>query len=524
MARRVAILGLMLESNRFAPATTREDFLARLYLAGTEILPELDKADSAVMAEALGFARAMDARADWMPVPILLGRVEAGGPVEHAFYAEALAEMRLRLERAGPLDGVYIANHGAMLTTEHQDPDGEIFAMVRRVVGPEVPVVATLDLHANISERMVDSVDVIVGYRTNPHVDMADRGADAAAAMMEMWAGMRPVTAFHRLPLVAPTVTLLTAEGAGPYADLMREAVSRIRGSVLSVSVFAGFAYGDIPKNGMAVLVTTRGDADLAAREATALAGLAWADHLRYRPRLTSLQDATAIAVEAGRDPTLPARIFADVADNPGGGGMGNTTAILDAFHAAGVEGCAMGLFHDPALAAEAHDRGQGARFDAVFNRTGPHPMSERFEAEAVVETLRDGDCVGRRGFYAGRRMALGPTALLRLGGIRVVVSSLRMQCADPVFFEMVGIDLSAQRSVVVKSRGHFRAGFDEVFGPDQVVEVDGPGLSSPVLSRFDFRGLPRPVFPLDPEVDWTPPPPRLSGHAGASADAEGSR
>jgi microcystin degradation protein MlrC len=122
------------------------------------------------------------------------------------------------------------------------------------------------------------------------------------------------------------------------------------------------------------------------------------------------------------------------------------------------------------------------------------------------VIALTDGNCVGRRGIYAGLRLELGRCAALEVGGVTVVVISHRVQCADPIFFEMMGLDIGRARSVVVKSRGHFRGGFDEFFGPDQIVEVDLPGLTSPMLNRFDWQRLPRPVIPLDDNVEWVRP------------------
>ena len=501
--KRVALLGLMLESNRFAPPTLREDFLARLYLAGPEITPELHKSESAVMSEMLGFAQDMTARAEWLPLPVLVGRVEAGGPIDHGFYRDSLEIMRGRLRAAMPLDGVYIANHGAMITTEIDDPDGEIIAMVREIVGPSVPVLVTLDLHANISGRMVREADVIVGYRTNPHVDMIPRGAEAAALMRMLWQGTRLRTAYARVPLVAPTVTLLTA--SGPFSELMHDAEAALGGDVVSVSLFPGFAYGDTAKNGMTVMATAIGDAAPAARVVEQLARRAWEERSRYQPRLTSLAVATERSLQAATDPARPALILADVADNPGGGGLGNTTAILRHWLARGVRDAYLGLFHDPALVQDAIACGEGGRFRAVFNRASDDPEAGRLEAEARVDRLLDGECVGRRGMYAGRRMDLGPTACLDVAGIKVVVNTIRTQCADPVFFEMVGLDLGRARVVAVKSRGHFRSGFDEFFGPDQVVEVDGPGLCSPVLSRFSFTRYQRPIYPLDPDAAWTP-------------------
>jgi microcystin degradation protein MlrC len=403
-----------------------------------------------------------------------------------------------------PLDAVYISNHGAMITTENRDPDGEIFAMVRSIAGPDIPVVATLDLHGNVSERMVEAADAIVAYRTNPHVDMRERGIETADILLEMFAGMHPETAFIRLPLTPPTVTLLTEHG--PYADIINYGQSLITEDIANVSILGGFAYSDTPKNGLAIIVTAKRGGGIAQALARNIADTAWADHERYVPRLTSLEDAVERVVAAGQDPDLPAPILADVADNPGGGGNGNTMWILEALHKAEVTGVLVGVVYDPELAAEAHRLGEGATFKAVFNRNEPDEFSRRFEAEAKVLCLKDGDCVGRRGFYAGRRMNLGPSALLDLGGIQVVVISIRTQCADPVFLEMMGLDIGRARAVVVKSRGHFRAGFDELFSDQQVIEVNAPGLTSPILSRFDFRYLPRPVFPVDPIVDWSPP------------------
>lgn len=501
---RVAILGLMLESNRFAPVITEEDYLSRVYLAGDEILEDLHSSDPKLPTEIRGFAAEMDVHGTWQPVPILVGLVEAGGPLDHAFFTACLIEMRQRLQAALPLDAVYISNHGAMITTANTDPDGEIFAMVREVVGADVPVVATLDLHGNVSERMVRAADAIVAYQTNPHVDMWARGTDAAAILHEMFAGMRPDVAFLRLPLTPPTVTLLTE--AGPYADVIDFGQSLINADIANVSVLGGFAYSDTPKNGMAIIVTARRANGAAKRVAGQIARMAWGEHLRFVPHLTSLQDAVARVLEVGRNPELPAVILADVADNPGGGGNGNTMWILEALHAAGATGVIAGVINDPALAREAAEVGEGGHFTAVFNRVEPDAFSRRFAVAARVVRLRDGDCVGRRGFYAGRRMNLGPSALLDIGGIQVVVISIRTQCADPVFLEMMGLDIGAARAVVVKSRGHFRAGFNEFFSPDQVIEVDAPGLTSPILSRFDFKSLPRPVFPVDTQVEWTPP------------------
>ena len=178
---------------------------------------------------------------------------------------------------------------------------------------------------------------------------------------------------------------------------------------------------------------------------------------------------------------------------------------ILEAFHKAGVEGALLGIFFDAPLVAEAHGKGVGATFRARFNREETHPLSGRFEAEARVAALRQGPIVGKRGISAGHSINLGRMALLEVGGIRVVVVSVRQQCKDTEMFECFGIDIAAARSVIVKSRGHFRAAFDIFFPDDRIVEVDAPGLTTPILTRVPYRNLPRPIYPLDPDMTWSP-------------------
>ncbi|HYC13353.1 MAG TPA: M81 family metallopeptidase [Stellaceae bacterium] len=500
---RIALLGFSIECNKFAPPATAEDFAARALASGAELLAETRAANPRIGAEMPGFVAAMDRTGAWTPVPLRLAQAQPNGPVVHAFFAALMGEWRQGLEAAKPLDGVYVCAHGAGLTTEDDDPDGALLALVREVVGPGVPVVATFDLHANVSERMLESIDLFVGYRTNPHLDMRERGEEAAVAMRELLAGLRPKHARIRLPIVAPTVTLLTA--GGPYAEMIDLGQRRMSPEILNVSVMGGFPYSDTAKNGLTVIVTARHDQKVARELAEEIARLGWENRERFRTKLTSLDAAVAMALAAGNDPSRPALCFADVADNPGGGGRGNTTYMLETFHRAGAKGGLLGIFNDAPLAEEAHRLGLGAKFTARFNRAETQSFSRPFTAEATVRSLSDGNCVGRRGIVAGRKVSLGKSAALDLGGITVVVISNRQQCADPVFFEMFGLDIAKARAVIVKSRGHFRGGFDEFFRDEQIVEVDCPGLTSPMLERFEWTRLPRPVIPLDEDVRWTP-------------------
>ena len=292
-----------------------------------------------------------------------------------------------------------------------------------------------------------------------------------------------------------------------PYGEMIDLGQQRMReppyaGRVLNVSVMGGFAYADTPFNGLTVVVTAT-DADAAQSLAREIAEAGWARRERFRATLTVARRRRAACARHGGS-HRPALIFADVADNPGGGGRGNTMWILEAFHHAGVQDALVGVIHDPALAAEAHECGEGAHFTARFNRDGGDEFSKPFSAPAVVRRLHDGTMRGRRGIYADNTLALGPCAALQLDGITVVVISNRVQCADPIFFEAFGLDIAAARVVVVKSRGHFRGGFDEFFRHEQVVEVDAPGLTSPVLSRFPWKHMPRPVLPIDAAAEWS--------------------
>ena len=502
---RIAVLGFSIECNKFAPPATKAHFIARTYLEGEAILEEARRPTPTMLPETPGFVAAMDKAGPWTPVGIALAMSEPNGPVEHGFFEELLDTIERRLKSALPVDGVYFCAHGAAITTEEDDPEGVLFERIRAIVGPGIPVVATFDLHANVSDRMVDTIDAFIGYRTNPHLDMRERGTEAAAALRELLVGAKTERVRLRLPIVPPTVTLLTA--AGPYAEMIELGQRKITPAIMNVSVMGGFAYADTAKNGLSVIVTARGDRAAAASLASEIAQYGWDNRARFYPKLTSLDEAVGKALAAGRDPSLPALAFADVADNPGGGGRGNTMFLLRAFAEAGVKGALLGIIYDPPLAAEAHRHGLHYNFDARFNRDETTKFSEPWSAPARVAALHDGNCVGRRGIYAGTRLALGPCAALAIGGITVVVVSHRVQCADSIFFEMMGLDIGRARSVAVKSRGHFRGGFDEFFGPGQIVEVDLPGLTSPMLNRFEWTRLPRPVIPLDDNVSWQPPP-----------------
>ena len=500
---KVAIVGLHLEANGFAPVTRRADFEAECWEEGARITT-LARRTSNLPLEVPGFYARMDATGSWQPAPLIIAAAQPGGPIVQEVFDEFMAAAEHRLMAELPIDALYVCSHGGSKATGDSDNDGTLVVRMRELVGPDVPIVVTHDLHCSVSERMAQATDALIAYRTNPHVDHRERAAEAADLLRAMIAGLRTKRSFVRLPLAPPGVTMLTAHG--PFGDLIVLGQKLSEPPILNVSITGGFVLTDVPKSGFTINVTSDNDQDAADRVARQLATAAWADRERYKRDLMPLSQSISIAREASdgvRDPI----VLADVADNPGGGAPGNTVWLLEGLHCAGVRDAVVALFTDRALAEDAARIGEGALFEAVFNRDETE-FSRRFVATARVLKLSNGFDVGRRGRDAGREINLGRSALLELAGsgLKVIVTSLREQPADPRHLEMFGIDIPSTKVVVLKSRGHFRAGFDEFFSDAQIHEVDAPGLTSNVLSRFAYTGLPRPIYPLDPETTWEVP------------------
>jgi microcystin degradation protein MlrC len=506
---RIAIGSFMLESNAHSPVSTREEFAQNVLIEPQHLLADLASEHPRAPGCLAGFYDEMQRLGAWTPVPMIAAAVGASGPIDQAWFDEIVASMIGSLNAAltqGPLDGVFLSLHGAAIATVDADPDGALLAAVRAVVGDAVPILATLDLHGNVSSAMVQHADHLAAYLTNPHVDTHERGAECARALHDALArGTRWHRAFVKLPFIPPSVTQNTERKPGantPYGDIIHVGQSLINNDVKNVSVLSGFTLGDTPKAGMSVVVSAR-TAEGARTAAMTVATQAWADRARYVPKLTSLEDATRMALVAGRDASKPSLLFADVADNAGGGGRANTVWILKAFHEAGVTGCTLAIFYAPALAAKAHRLGVGATFNAELNQDETHPLSGKFSAQATVAQLHNGEFVGRRGIAAGHAISLGPCARLTVGGIQVIVASVRQQAKDPVFMEALGVDIAAQRSLIIKSRGHFRAWADEFFPDERIIEVDVPGLTTPVLKNVPYQHVPRPIYPLDNDWGW---------------------
>lgn len=501
---RVAILGLWTECNSFAAVFTKEDYEANIHMFGDEITQDVRSKHPTMMQEVTGFYHEMDDTGGWQPVPILIAGGGAAGPCDAAYVAVLMARMRKDLQTALPVDAVYIAAHGAMTTTENGDPDGEVFEMVREIVGPDIPVVATLDLHANVSQRMVDNIDTLVSYRRDPHVDRYEIGQEAARILRELIGGIRPIISNIRMPIVPPNVSLFTDNG--PYGEMIDYGQEHADEDILNVSVVGGFAFSDTTANGLHIIVTSRSNAESSEKLCCELAEMAWSNRHRFIWDLTDLDDAVGRAIQTGEGSDSPTILLSDVADNIGGGGPGNTLWLLESLHASRAKGVLIAGFVDPDLAARAYGEGVGSEFDAVFQGDDWQRPDPTFHAAVRVLALHEGTFVGRQGINSGKTVNLGKACLLQVDELQVIVQTTRLGCHDPKHIEIFGIDVADIRTLVVKVRSSMPAAFSDHIKFENMYFVDTKGRTSPVLTRYPWKNLPRPVLPIDPETEWEGP------------------
>jgi microcystin degradation protein MlrC len=319
-----------------------------------------------------------------------------------------------------------------------------------------------------------------------------------------MLAGERLHMARVRLPLITPQVTQLTDPGE-PLGDLMAEAEAMIGGDIATVSLLPGFAFADVADNGFCVLAGAWSSKQAAEQAANGMAERVWASRRRFKRQLTSIEEGTAHASKASDEDSSKRVILADVADNPGGGGRGNTTDIMKALVEAEVEGAVVGVFIDPEVVSAAWGHGIGSTFEATFAADDPTPHSKPFTCYVRVLALSEGSFMCRRPPLEGYPFDLGRTCLLQAGTVQVAVATIRQQTFSADLLEHCGVDVEAAATFVVKSRGHFRAGFTDLVVPSNIFEIDGPGLAPPNLTRVEWRGLQRPIYPLEPDTEWSP-------------------
>lgn len=481
---RIAVAGLHHETNTFAPQLATYERFAEAdgwpaLSRGAELIPNT----RGINLPVTGFIGAALAAGHELAPLVWANAAPSGRTTEDAFeriVGWLLADLRAAL----PVDAVFLDLHGAMVTEHLGDGEGELLRRLRALVGPDIPVVAALDLHANVSAAMVQHSDALVAYRTYPHVDMAETGARCLPMIERLLAGERLPKAFRRGGYLVGLPWQCTSIEPGRTLYARARALEVRAGGPVSVAM--GFPAADTECCGPTFFAYGSG-AEAAVAELERLYAASEAD---FAGRLWNPADAVAEAmrVDAGRPV-----ILADTQDNPGGGGTGDTTGLLRALIAARAEGATLALMCDGAAAAVAHAAGVGAVLSGhpVGGRNGPEDVAPVIDDWRVV-SLGDGSFTATGPFYGGNRMALGPMAALApvsAPGVRVLVATRRVQAADQAMLRHLGVEPAAQRILALKSSVHFRADFEPL--AHSVLVVEAPGLVTADPGRLAFTRLP---------------------------------
>jgi microcystin degradation protein MlrC len=475
---RIAVGGFQAEINSFYPAKTRYadfiDIAARPYALRSTPLME------AVLAGnhwgISGFCKEAATHGHEL-IPTTWAIAQPAAELTDEAFETICGDLVAGITAALPLDGVYLCLHGAMVTESFEDAESEILRRIRAVVGP-IPIVATLDLHANVTAQMLDLATLLIVYRTYPHIDMADCGCIAAQALESILrTGRAPAKALRKLSFLIPPVWQCTT--IEPAKSIYAELAERQVAPIVSLSFAEGFPGSDIRDCGPAVLAYAESQVS-ADRAADELCALIEAREREFAGCTLTPEEAVAEAVRLYDGRPI---ILADTQDNPGAGGSCDTLGILTALVDARIEGAALAVFYDPKAAAAAHAAGVGTEFEVALGAE-PAPFRGRF----LVEALSDGNVLCKGPMLGGQTLRLGPTARLRHGGITIVVGCARIQPYDQEIFRHLGIDPAAQRILVLKSSVHFRNDFQDMAGA--VLVVDSPGVNVTDTRTLPYRKL----------------------------------
>lgn len=465
---RIALAGFQHETNSFGigRAGLAEFEMADSWpalLSGTEVLSGTQGMNLPIA----GFAEA--ALADEADLrPILWCAAEPSGPVTDQAFETITERILDGLRASGPIDALYLDLHGAMMTDSHADGEGALLERIRAVTSSSLPIAVSLDMHANVSDRMVSLADVICIFRTYPHLDMAVTGARAWTRLRALLTGSRPARAFRQAPFLVPLHAQTT--DVEPARTLCAELPDA---SDAHVELAFGFTAADGPDTGPSVIAYASEQSEAETQADAALRRLLAARDA-FQTGLTSPTDAVAQAMAGSFDKPV---VLADVQDNPGAGASSDTTGILRALVDAGAQGALLGLMHDPATVARAQAAGSGAIIEGSLGGrsevVGDAPYHGRFR----VGTLSTGTIPYSGAMYGGGVATLGPSCVLHIEGadIAIVVTSIRNQCLDLAQFTHFGLDPRKADIIVVKSTAHFRADFEPIAA--KVIPVAAPGL-----------------------------------------------
>ncbi len=488
---RVAIGALMHESNTFAPGLTTLDDFRRTQLLGAAAIVE---AHAGTGSEVGGALEALQ-RHGVEVVPTLSAWAMPSPLVERSAYEEIRGELLRRLAASGPLDGILLCLHGSMTVEGIEDPEGDLLQRVR-ARWPETPLAVTLDHHANVTETMAAASDVLVGYRTHPHVDQLEVGRRAAEHLVErIESGEELATAFVKLPLITP------AENRGEPIDRLRAEAEEIDAdpAVVCSSFYVGYPWADVSIQGAAVSVTTRNDAALARACARRLAARMWSLRGEFRFPIHPVDKA----VRMGR--AVPGRpvVLNELADCTLGGASGDvvSTARYLYEHAIGPS-AAVGVV-DAVAAPEAVAAGPGAPVRLSIGGRVCTEDNPPLEFAGTVRSVHR-DVHGRTSIHSGYETPVGAIAVVEGRGLSIVLIERAGKLGGPTFLEEVGLDPRALEFIVVKEGLNPLVTYKDVAA--SILMVDSPGFDRQVPRPRDYTRLGRPVYPLDPEMSWTPP------------------
>ena len=489
---RLAVGGFSHETNTFARwQTDLVDFQTNGYFRGDEL-----RSQAGTNTVVGGAIDAIDLDPSLDLIPLTATSAIPGGVVTARAVNQIEGEIVAALRTSRP-DAVVLDLHGAMVTAFSDDGESETLTRIRDVVGLNTPVVAVLDLHANVSQRMVDLASALIPYDTYPHVDNAERGREAVAIASRTARGeIAPVTALVKLPLMPPGPKQFSK--VEPTKSIMARAFDlETMPGVINVGVTFSFPYADCPFPGMGVIATTDGDRALAERISRELADFIWERREGFRPDVMTVEQAVHAAMA---DPDGPI-VLADLGDNPGGGSAGDGTALLWGLLDLGAPNATFATIADPEVVAAAFAAGEGATIQIELGGKADDLHGFPIPVTAKVRSLSGGDFIYEGPMNAGVADTLGRTAVLACDGrygnkVEVVVCERRVQALDAAIFRSQGIEPAEKKIIAVKSAVHFRGSFGPI--AKRIIEVDTPGLTSVDFSRFPYRRLPRPIWPLD--------------------------
>jgi len=485
---RVGIISLQHESNTFLKTpTTIADFEQGALLTGDAIRRQYGDSHH----EVAGFFAGLE-EAGVEPVPVLLAWALPGGVVEARTLETLLTTLLDELRSAGELDGLLVAPHGAGVAENAPDMDGSWLRELRSRVGPRMPIVGTLDLHANLSETMVRATNALIGYRTNPHLDQRERGLEAARLMARILRGeVRPTQAAAYPPLAINIERQSTSES--PCRDCYDALTDMLcDDEVLSATLLLGFPYADVRQMGTSVIVVTDDDPDLARSMADQ-----FAEHLRLRRQAFA---GKLISVEAAVQaaPTFRGPVcLLDMGDNVGGGAPGDGTSLLHALIKAGVKRSFVALW-DPESVDEAAQAGQGKTFDGKFGGKADGTQCAPVWAKAKVQGLFDGKFSEAEARHGGRtQYDMGQTAVVELAsGQTVMLTSQRIAPFSAAQLTSCGID-PARFQVIVAKGVHAPVA---AYGPicPMLIRVNTPGVTTADMTALVYQNRRKPLFPFE--------------------------